>query len=64
MTRMAAVEQPDEPAEGEEQNGPGMHRSEGEHGEDAEKHGKDGPAGASEAGHPCRGTIQVCNDLG
>ncbi len=55
VPRVAAVEQPDERAESEEQNGPDMQRRKGEHGEGADQHREQGAARACEAGDPGRG---------
>ncbi len=57
VLRLAAVKQPDQRAEGEEQYRPGMDRRKGEHRERTEKHGKDGAAGASQARDPSGGAF-------
>ena len=55
VPRVAAVEQPDERAESDEQHGPDMQRRKGEHRERAEQHREQRAARACEAGDPSGG---------
>src|SRR5262245_31138973 len=55
VLRMAAVEQPDERAEGHEQDWPGMNRREGKNGERAKDDGGDRATGAAKSRKESRG---------
>src|SRR5690606_23948437 len=48
----AAIKQPDQRSEGEEQNGPSMDRREGEHGKRAETYGEEGTSPALQSRDP------------